>query len=471
MRGTSSRLEGRDAGSVAAKLRPTSPRTNRPELHDGSRVAVVGGGPAGSFFAYFLLETAERAGLHLDVTVFEHRDFARPGPAGCNMCGGVLSESMVQVLATEGIRIPRSVAQRGLDSYVIHSPDGRVFMDIPLKERRITAMHRGSGPKNARYHDWESFDGFLLEHAAARGARVLKQRVKAVSLEDGHPYVETAEGRSGPYDLLAGCTGVNSPTTRAFSELDIGFSPPIAGKAYVAELYVGKEWIDAHYGSTMHVFMLSIPGLEFGGLLPKGRHVTLVLVGEDIGDELVDRFLSHPEVRRCLPPGWTNEMSDCSCRPKMSIKGVPVPYADRFVFLGDAGVTRLYKDGIGAAYRGAKAAAVTAVFDGVSSDCFAGHFNRTCEVMRRDNRYGRFVFWAAGVVQAMPPVRRGMLRMVADEQLRRDGARRRMSEVLWDTFTGSAPYRQVFVRTLHPAYLGGLLWRSALGLSAPQEER
>jgi hypothetical protein len=33
-----------------------------------------------------------------------------------------------------------------------------------------------------------------------------------------------------------------------------------------------------------------------------------------------------------------------------------------------------------------------------------------------------------------------------------------MSGVLWDLFSGSASYTNVFVRTLHPAYIGNLLW-------------
>ena len=34
-------------------------------LRDGSRIAVVGGGPAGSFFSYFLLKMAEAIDLGL----------------------------------------------------------------------------------------------------------------------------------------------------------------------------------------------------------------------------------------------------------------------------------------------------------------------------------------------------------------------------------------------------------------------
>ena len=57
-------------------------------LEDGSRVGVIGGGPAGSLFAQFLLSFAERMELDLSVDIYEPRDFTKPGPAGCNMCGG-----------------------------------------------------------------------------------------------------------------------------------------------------------------------------------------------------------------------------------------------------------------------------------------------------------------------------------------------------------------------------------------------
>jgi hypothetical protein len=38
-----------------------------------------------------------------------------------------------------------------------------------------------------------------------------------------------------------------------------------------------------------------------------------------------------------------------------------------------------------------------------------------------------------------------------------------MSEILWDLFTGSAPYREVFLHTLHPVYIGALLWNLVAG--------
>jgi CRP-like cAMP-binding protein len=39
-----------------------------------------------------------------------------------------------------------------------------------------------------------------------------------------------------------------------------------------------------------------------------------------------------------------------------------------------------------------------------------------------------------------------------------------MSTVLWDMFTGSAPYREVFLRTLHPMFLFRLVGHAGAGI-------
>jgi hypothetical protein len=109
------------------------------------RASALGGGPAGSLFAYFLLTFADLMDLSLDVDIYEPRDFTKPGPAGCNMCGGIVSESLIQALAVEGISLPASVVQRGIDSYQLHTSTRSVRIDTPLNEMRIAAIHRGGG--------------------------------------------------------------------------------------------------------------------------------------------------------------------------------------------------------------------------------------------------------------------------------------------------------------------------------------
>jgi hypothetical protein len=125
--------------------------------------------------------------------------------------------------------------------------------------------------------------------------------------------------------------------------------------------------------------------------------------------------------------------------------------------LGDCGVTRLYKDGIGAAYRTAKVAAAAAVLHGISAASFERYLRPAVRAIQADNRLGRLAFMATGIIQHSRFAQRGLVRMAADEQ-RRPGARRHMSQALWDVFTGSAPYRRVVRRALHPGFAGHLLW-------------
>ena len=213
----------------------------------------------------------------------------------------------------------------------------------------------------------------------------------------------------------------------------------------------------------MHVFLLNIPRLEFAAIIPKGDYATVCMLGEDIDKELIAAFINSDEVNNCMPNTWIGEMRSCNCMPKINVAGADHPYSDRIVFIGDCGVTRLYKDGIGAAYRTAKAAASTAIFQGVSAVDFKNHFLPVCDEINRDNMIGRFNFLVTKVIQKLRFTRRALLRMTSMEQ-RRAGQDRHMSMVLWDMFTGSAPYIEIFKRTLNPKFLGGFIWNIILAL-------
>ena len=91
----------------------------------------------------------------------------------------------------------------------------------------------------------------------------------------------------------------------------------------------------------MHVFLLNIPRLEFAAMIPKGDYVTLCLLGEEIDSELLQSFLSAPEVKHAMPPEWRADQFACQCSPHINVRGAIQPFADRVVFIGDCGVTRL----------------------------------------------------------------------------------------------------------------------------------
>lgn len=435
-------------------------------LEDGSRVGVVGAGPAGLLFTYFLLDMAGRVGLDLRVDVFESRDFLRPSPQGCNMCGGIVSESLVQNLAAEGINLPATVIQRGIDSYHLHMDAGRVRIETPLHEMRIGAVHRGSGPRDVQRRDWESFDHHLLQKAIGKGARLVHARVDGVGIEEGRPVLKIRGGGQERYDLLAVAVGVNSPAVRAFEAMGIGYTRPAVTKTVIREYHLGRDVISRVVGSSMHVFLLAIPRLEFAAVIPKGDYVTVCLLGEDIDNALVHAFLDAPEVRWCFPPDWRPDAKSCQCMPHINVGGPARPYADRILFVGDCGVTRLYKDGIGAAYRTAKAAARTAVFEGISAEAFHRHYGPVCRTIAADNVMGRLAFVFTRVVRHMSVARRAILRMTVEEQ-RRAGHLRRMSGILWDMFSGSAPYKDIFLRMLRPACAAGFAWAFVRSMRPP----
>jgi flavin-dependent dehydrogenase len=433
------------------------------QLDDGSRVTVVGGGPAGSFFSYFLLRLAERVGIHLEVDIFEPRHFTHCGPAGCNHCGGIISESLVQLLAAEGVELPPSVVQRGIDSYVLHLDVGTVRISTPLDERRIAAVFRGNGPRDAAHPDLESFDRYLLELCVKGGARVVRKLVNGIEWEDGFPHLQHPDGTEERYDLAAIGVGINSNLLKTLESSTLGYRRPQTTMTYICEFKLGRETVQEYLGTSMHVFLLDLPRLEFAALVPKGEVVTVILLGDDIDNELVESFLNAPEVRECFPPGYGIPTKACNCSPLINVRSAVQPFGDRIVFLGDSGVTRLYKDGIGAAYRTAKAAATTAVFEGVSAEDFRKHFWPVCKTISRDNSIGKLVFAVNQLLQKQRFTRRAIFRMTALEQ-QSEGAPRRMSQVLWDLFTGSAPYREVLVNTMRPGFLARISWNLLVSL-------
>ncbi len=423
-------------------------------LTDGSRVAVIGGGPAGSIFSYYVLELADTIGLELAVDLYDPQDFRRPHPTACNMCGGIISETLVQNLATDGINLPPTVIQRGIESYVLHMDGRRARIETPVGEKRIGSVYRGTGPRKLDHglKTWQSFDGHLQQLACERGARPIRERVTELTWSEGYPQINVKGGTPAAYDLVVVATGVNSPFLKHFEDSPLVYKPPITTKTFIREYFLGEETVARYLGDSMHVFLLNMPGIEFAAIIPKLNCVTVCLLGDDIGKETFQQFLEHPEVSACLPAEWESGEFVCNCSPQMNIRGAQRPYGDRIVFIGDSGVSRLYKDGIGAAYRTAKAAARTVVFSGISEENFARHFLPTCRRIRRDNRFGRVIFDVTGTIQKLPFARQAVLRNVMREQSGGNGTPR-MSSVLWDMFTGSATYREIFLRTLHPAFL------------------
>lgn len=430
-------------------------------LENGSRIAVVGGGPAGSFFAYFLLKFCDAVDLRVSVDIYEPRSFARCGPSGCNHCGGIVSESMVQILATDGIELPPKVVQRGIDSYHVHMDVGSVGIPSLIGERRIAALFRGNGPRDGGDSEWESFDGYLQSLAGQQGAQLVRRLVTGIVRREGLPALCFADRSAQTYDLVVIASGVNSNLISGLGELPERFDPPQTTRAFICEFKAGRDGVQRWLGNAVHVFLLDIPRLEFAAIIPKGEYATVTMVGDDLDQDLVHAFLRDPVVQACFPTDSTPCV--CSCSPLINLAARKRPYMDRLVMVGDSGVTRLYKDGIGAAYRTAKAAAMTAVLHGISEADFAAHYWPACRTIARDNAIGKAMFATTALMKRFRFMRRAIHRMLTREQTR-PGALPHMSTLLWNMFTGSAPYAEMLRGTMHPGFAGSLLLSAALGV-------
>ena len=269
------------------------------------------------------------------------------------------------------------------------------------------------------------------------------------------------------YDLVVGASGLNIRTFGLFQKITPKFQPPKTTKTYICEYYLGKETIDKHFGDSMHVFLLNIPHIKFGALIPKGNYVTLVLLGESINKEVVESFVRSESVKSCFPKeAELKSINPCKCFPSINIRQAKNPFDDRVVMIGDTSSSKLYKNGIGAAYITAKAAAKTVIFDGISKKDFKKSFLPVCKNLDFDNVIGKMIFLVTTVIQKSSILKKGLFRMVVKEQ-QKDNKKRKMSSVLWDTFTGSAPYKGILLRTINPIVLLTLIWNIIVATFKP----
>jgi len=444
-------------------------------LDHGSRVAVIGGGPAGSFFSYFLLDLAERANLKIHVDIYEPRDFTATAPVGCNMCGGVIYESLVQSLAVEGINLPPTIVQRGIEHNMLHLDIGSVQIQTPRHEKRIATIFRGAGPRGLGECESCGLDNYLLQAAMAKGARHIHSRVSGVmwfldendtDLANKLIQIKTQNVDSRTYEFLAVTAGVNTSILRLFYDLGFGYTPPRTTKLLTREYKLGEEVVSRYVGSVFHAFLLDIPGLDYGAIIPKGKYVTVCLLSshENLDASVMDRFLNDPAVRSALPPDFSTDSYACHCSPRINVMGCTQPFGDRIVFIGDSGVSRLYKDGIGAAYRAAKIAANTAIFQGISASDFKKHYLPFCKKVDFDNHIGKLIFRIISQFQRMRFARRAVLRMVTSEQVGKANAERGLSMLMWDMLTGGALYKEVLLRALHPIFGIRFVWNNLVSL-------
>jgi flavin-dependent dehydrogenase len=429
-------------------------------LQDGSVVAIVGAGPAGSFFALLALMEAASRGIRIRPILFDGKSFLQEGPPGCNMCAGVISWKLVQEIEQLGLQIPSDRVQRRIRSYVFHTREGSHTVISPPGRGPVPVVFRGNGPRFSQEKRKISFDDFLLEEALKRGAEIVPHNVDDLSLDadvSRKPRVSWQEGTLEA-DLVVVACGVSSRLGRKlFQGKGIAYRFPRCVRAYQAELDLGQQDLERHLGDSIHVFSLGVPGIRFAAVIPKTRFATVTLVGrDDLQHDHLLALLQTPTVRQLLPVGWRLPEKYCSCRPRLPVRGAGRFYGNRLVFIGDMSMTRYYKNGIDSAFRTARQA-VTAVFDhGVSARTLRrSYFIPVRKEFTREHHYARLLFSGNDFVATRPFWVRAHLYHV------RNHPRGRTAQTLhfltWNLFTGDTDYRDIFWTGANPRFLCRML--------------
>ena len=393
--------------------------------------------------------------LRLEVLIFEPRDFSRPGPAGCNRCAGVLSSHLWNNLSELDLSIPADVIQADLQSYNIHLDHQSIHLERPDPSRRIISVYRGGGPRLAEPVPEQSFDQFLLFQATRRGAVHIPHRVRQVNWE-GRPIVHTTTGQY-PADLVVLAIGINS---RSPMDGSFGYHPPRTEVMAQDEVLRPTNW----RSDEVNAYFKQPRGLSFGAIIPKGRYLNISLLGKGFTPHSIEEFIAAQNLAE--PLNYTASNGLCGCNPRIAVSASRHYFGDRWVAVGDAAATRLYKDGIGSAYQTTKNAMTVAVQAGISQSRFRDLYAPICRSIATDNSYGFLLFRLWNFVLNSPLFLQ-VWKAAIQWEMSQPINRRRQMQVLWGMLTGDEPYRNLFYKGINPL---GLL-HLGYGLTAYRRRR
>ncbi len=436
-------------------------KTHTHPLRDGSTIAIIGAGPAGSFFALLALEEARLRGMKVRPVLFDGKSFLQEGPLGCNMCAGVISFGLVRAMERIGLRIPDERVQRVIRSYVFHTREGSHEVISPPGRGPIPVVFRGNGPRFSNEASRISFDDFLLEKALDRGAEVLPFYIDSVSVpknQTEQPNVVWQKG-SIEVDLVVVACGLGTRHLNLIAPSGLRYIPPRSVHAYQAELDLGEELIKKHLKDSIHVFSLGISGIRFGAIIPKKRYATVSLVGnKDLTHRDFHHFLEHEVVREVLPPGWRLPEQYCHCRPRLPISAARRFYGDRIIFVGDASMSRYYKNGIESAFATARYG-VLSVFDhGLTESALASSYQK---FVRREfaleNRCARVLFAMNDFAASKKFWIRAHMYFVIKKPSSMTA--QMLHFLTWNLFTGDTSYRVLLKVALRPWFMGKMILR------------
>jgi len=413
-------------------------------LTDGSRVVIIGGGPAGVACGLACLRMTLARGPRIAVTIIEGKDFNEERQH--NQCLGILSPPLPALLEQElGLPFPWHLSRGEIQEYVLHSDHeqlalcGEHFPSVAL--RRV------------------QFDAYMLQAAREHGVEVLPAR--AVDLEF-HAQGVVVYTDSAPLegDAVVGAFGLDDGTADMF-ERHTRYRRPALIDTLVTKYHPGEQAM-SHFGPRIHAFLPAHRRIEFAAITPKGNHLSIALAGRKIDSKLMQRVLALPAMRKQLPDleraGQRDPNDLRFFKGRFPRTLARAYFGDRYVMVGDAaGLVRAFKGkGVTSAVQTGIRAAETMLKAGISARAFHAHYREANREIIQDLPYGRLMrLLAIGLAQS------GLL----DRILRAARREPRLQIALFDAVSGRTAYREVLRNSLSLSSLAAIT-RAAIPLGS-----
>jgi len=265
-----------------------------------------------------------------------------------------------------------------------------------------------------------------------------------------HPFViTTAGGQTHTVDMLVGAFGVNSGLAKRFEELGFGYRRPRGYHVCQAEISLEPAFIADRFGDEIKIFSLGLPGIRFGALTPKRRHVTVTVIGRHVTRADLERFLAQPGVLRYLPAGWSMPQHCCHCHPHLPVTAARNAAHDRLLVIGDAHIARYLKGGIESAFFTGTLAAEAILAGDLSRAALLQQYIRPCLARYAgDNNWGRLLFSCNDLISRLRPITAAGSWLLRREQQMPRWEDRPHTRMLWHIFAGDAPYRHIALEAI-----------------------
>jgi len=456
----------------------------RDGLQDNATIAIIGGGPAGSFQALHLLNQARQRGRQIRVVIFERRrlplidgEKSLSGPyKGCPMCAGGISPRLSDALKDLGIVLPTKVIQAKITLITLQGNWKHIHLPVP-DGREMYSVYRGALPLGKDINHG-AFDSVLLNFATNHGAELIGSRVyRAFYDHTGRPvlcYKNSGEEAKLTADFAIFAGGVNEKEdlqlarhtpTDLFQMLQPAYRPPPLRNALIFELEASHGHIDITEGE-LHFIESSVNHLQLDmcSILPKRNYFTVTLIGKSIDQsnsrkqnlQLIEDFLGLPQIRRTLSPKAQLHVR-CICNPSLVVGNAIMPYGQRAIAIGDMAASRQYKDGILSAHNMTQELTEVLFNHGIDMQSLKRGYGATLAKFKRDNRFATLIFILYRRFFTSPFLSRVIYQTYASEKKSSPKSGRSFEQIFWNISSGDQSYESIAWSMLMPSTIWKIL--------------